>query len=289
MKRIISTVIAFFLLLTLVACGSPDSSDTPSGSSSNTNTVNPKDVTISETVLLDEGGVKITAKSFDPDSLFGPEIKVLIENNSDKDLTIQTRKSSVNGYMAETMFSADVVAGKKANDSITFMSSELEACGIETIADFEFAFHIFTTADWEPYLDSSMIQLKTSAADSYQYSFDDSGEIAYNDGGVKIVVKGLSEDASFMGSSILVYLENNSGRDITVQARDVSVNGFMLDPIFSSDVLNNKHAVSTITFLSDDLATNEITKIETVELSFHIFDYSDWDTIADTDIVTLTF
>lgn len=289
MKRVFPIIAAFLLLLSLVACGSSDSSDTPSGSSNNTNTANPKDITISETVLLDEGGVKITAKSLDSDSLFGPEIKVLIENNSDKDLTIQTRKASVNGYMTETMFSVDVVAGKKVNDSIVFMSSALASCGIETIADFEFAFHIFTTADWETYLDSSMIQLKTSIASTYQYTFDDSGDIVYNSGGIKIVAKGFAEEDSFMGPSMLVYLENDSGRDITVQARDVSVNGFMIDPIFSSDILNGKRAVSTITFMSEDLDANEITKIETLELSFHIFDFLDWDTIADTDIITLSF
>ena len=55
------------------------------------------EATISETVLLDESGVKITAKSLSEDELFGTELKLMIENNSGKDLTFQCRNYSVNG------------------------------------------------------------------------------------------------------------------------------------------------------------------------------------------------
>ena len=123
--------------------------------------------------------MKITAKSLDEDSLFGPELKLLLENNSGKDLTFQCRNASVNGYMIEPMMSVDVVDGKKANDSLIFMKSDLDACGIDMIADMEFSFHIFDTNEWEDYLDTDVIPLKTSAADTYEYTFDDSGDLAY--------------------------------------------------------------------------------------------------------------
>ena len=258
---------------------------------STTSTVSPNKAetpTITETVLVDEPGVKITAKSLKDDSLFGPEIKLLIENNSGKDLTFQARNSSVNGYMISTMMSVDVADGKKANDAMTFSNSELEACGIDTIADMEFSFHIFTTEDWDTYLDTSVIQLKTSAAETYEYTYDDSGDIAYEKNEVKIVVKGLQDD-SILGPGIVVYIENTGNKNITVQARTVSINGFMVDPLFSSDVLAGKRCVDSITFLSSDLEENEITEIETVELSFHIFNSENWNTIADTDTVTITF
>lgn len=299
MKRILSVLLAVLLLMSLVGCsGSPsDGTQTPD------NTVNsgdiqdneqkvdtePTDVSIEETVLLDEAGVKITAKSLNMDNWSGVEIKLLIENNSGQDLTIQCRNSSVNGYMVETIMSADVVNEKKANDSLTFMKSDLEACGIETIADMEFSFHIFTTENWDTYLDTPQIKLKTSAADTYTYTFDDSGTLAYEGNGIKIIVKGLSDDESIFGPGIVVYIENNSDKDITVQTRNSSINGFMADTIFSADVTVGKHAVDAITIMSSDLEENAITEIETVELSFHLFDMNTWDTIADTDQITLTF
>ena len=309
MKKILSLLMAAALAVSLVACTSSlkDELKEPAGVSASSDTDASTDetseeteeskaeqepakteATISETVLLDESGVKITAKSLSEDELFGTELKLMIENNSGKDLTFQCRNSSVNGYMMDAMMSVDVADGKKANDAMTFMSSDLETCGIEAIADMEFSFHIFTTEDWDTHLDTPKIQLKTSIADSYEYKFDDSGDVAYEGNDIKIVVKGLSEDDSIFGPGIVVYLENNGKKDITVQARDVSVNGFMIDGIFSSSVASGKRAIDSITFMKSDLEENDITSIEDVELSFHIYD-GDMETIADTDTVTITF
>lgn len=246
-------------------------------------------VTIEEKVLVDEAGVKITAKGLNEYGIFGPEVKLLIENNSGKDLTFQCRDTSVNGYMVQNMMSVDVVDGKKANDALYLMSSDLEMCGIDQIADIELSFHIFTTEDWEDYLDTQMIKIETSIASEYEYGFDDSGDLAYEENGMKVVIKGLSENSSIIGPGIIVYIENNSDKDITVQTRDVSINGFMVETLFSTDVLIGKHAVSAITFLSSELEENGITEIETVELSFHIFDSNEWETIADTEAITINF
>lgn len=303
MKKILSILTAAALAMSLVACDSSTDDDAsasgnmqqPSDISSSSpaaeETAPPEEqkAAISETVLLDEAGVKITAKSLDPDALFGAEIKLLIENGSGQDLTFQCRNASVNGYMVETMMSVEVVAGKKANDSLTFMRSDLDTCGIGAIADMEFSFHIFTTEGWDAYLDTPQIQLKTTISDNYEYTFDDSGDLVYDGNDIKVVIKGLVEDNSILGPCIVVYIENNSGKNITVQTRDVSINGFMVNPVFSSDVVTGKHALDTITFLSSELEENEITAIETAELSFHIFESDGWDTIADSDAIAISF
>lgn len=244
---------------------------------------------IEEQVILDEQGVKITAKSLDKSGIMGPAIKLLIENESGQDITVQARDVSVNGYMVDTVFSADVVNGKKSNDTLTFSSSDLKSAGIDTIADMEFSFHVFDTGTWDGILDSDLIQIKTAAADSYEYKFDDSGEVAYEGNGVKVVIKGLNEKDSIFGPGVVVYISNESDNAITVQSRDVSVNGFMLDPIFSADVAAGKHAIDSITFMSNQLQENEIENIEDIELSFHIYDAKSWDTIEDTDTVKITF
>ena len=305
MKRTLTIVLAFMLAVSLVGCGGPsggevkepsnvttgnNAEDTQQGEQSGRPEEPAKtEVTISEAVLVDEAGVKIIAKSLATDGFFGPEIKLLIENNSGKDLTFQCRNASVNGYMVETMMSVDVVNGKKANDSLTFMESDFEACGIEAIADIEIAFHIFDMAEWETYLDTDAIQIKTSVADTFEYTYDDSGDLAYEGNGIKIVVKGLAEDESLFGPSIVVYIENTGDKDVTVQTRDVSINGFMVDAMFSCDVVAGKRAVDTITFMESDLEENEITAIEDVELSFHVFDMAEWETIVDTEVVSIIF
>lgn len=305
MKRILIVIIAVLMMVSLVACGgtsdgeiqkasnvSTGNTEVPENNNdSNSKTEQPveTEVTIEETVLVDEGGVKITAKSLSMDEIFGAELKLLFENNSGKDLTIQCRNASVNGYMVETMLSVDIVNGKNANDAITFMESDFDACGITDIADMEFAFHMFTTSDWETYLDTAQIQLKTSIAETYEYTFDDSGDVAYDANGIKVIIKGLADNDSIFGPGILVYIENNTDKVFTVQSRDVSINGFMVDTVFSCDVMSGKKAVDTVTFLSSELEENQITAIEDVELSFHIFDTESWDDIVDTDVVSISF
>ena len=313
MKRIFALLIALSLAIGMVGCMSEPQSDLvepndvatqPAGDGGSVEnggqepaTDASQDVvtassshteTISETVLVDQNGIKITAKSLDFDGFMGPELKLLIENSSGKSLTFQSSNASVNGYMVETIMSVDVADGKKANDSLTFSSTDLNLCGIETVADMEFSFHIFDAESWDTYLDTEPIKLETSAASGYTYTFDDSGTAVYEGNDVRIVLKGLSSD-SWLGQELVVYIENNSGRGITVQTRDVSVNGFMMEPIFSRDVAPGKHAIDGITFMDSDFEDNGITDIETVELSFHIFDLETWDTIVDTEPVTVTF
>ncbi len=300
MKRTLVFILVVILVISLAACGESSTGEVKEPSNvtignndeiqqeTATQENNVTEVTINEAVLVDESGVKITAKRLDK-SFMGTEIKLLIENNSGKDLTFQCRNASVNGYMVDTMMSVDVVNGKKANDSLTFMESDFDLCGIDVIADIELAFHIFDTAEWETYLDTDVIRIKTSIADTFEYIYDDSGDLAYEGNGAKVVVKGLAENESIFGPSIVVYIENNGEKNITVQTKDVSINGFMVDAIFSSDVVAGKRAVDTITFMETDLDENEITSIDDVELSFHIFDSDKWDTIVDTEVVKITF
>lgn len=243
---------------------------------------------IEETVLLEEEGIRITAKSLDTDAVFGPELKLLIENDSDQDLIVQCNSASVNGYMVGTMMSVDVANGKKANDALTFMTSDLEKCGITTIADMEIMFRVFDSESWDTYLDSEPIKILTSAAEDFTYTFDDSGDLAFEDDEITIRVLGLVED-EIWGPSVRVSIQNKSDRTLTVQTHDVSVNGFMVDPMFSCDVNAGKWAVSDISFLKSDLESNDITAIESLELSFHIFNWDSWDQSTETEVVTIDF
>jgi len=262
-------------------------------STSSTSTDNSADtsdnaVTVEQTVLVDQDNVVITATGMD-ESVFGPELKLLIENNSDTNLTFQVRNASVNGYMVDTMMSEDVAAGKKSNTEITFTTSGLKECGIDTFANMEFSFHIFTTDGWDDYLDTDAITVETSAAATYTQTIDDSGEAFYDSDGIKIVGKGLSSDDSIFGPGLIIYIENNSDTDRTVQVIDTSVNGFMIDTVMSQDVVAGKKAITAVTFLSNSLEENSITDITSVETSFHIFDTEDWSNEIDTDPITINF
>ena len=48
------------------------------------------DESINEQVLVDQDGIKITATEYVTDSIWGDGIKLLVENNSDRDYTIDS-------------------------------------------------------------------------------------------------------------------------------------------------------------------------------------------------------
>lgn len=133
----------------------PESEPTPSPSPDNGSGAEPDN---SSSVILDSQGVKITAKGITEDEDLGPQLKLLIENNSGKDLEIQCRDAAVNDFMVETTISAVVLNGKKANDKIIFDKASLEENGIKDISKIEFSFHIFEKGKFDTtYLDSKPI------------------------------------------------------------------------------------------------------------------------------------
>ncbi len=273
------------------ATEAPDSAaSTDNTATAKTNTDATADITVDEQVVFDQDGIRITIKELDTeDSFFGPALKVLVENGSSENITVQVRNVSINDIVVESTFSCDVASGKMANDEIMFMSSSLEAANVEIIKNFEFCFHIFDSESWETIIDSQPIIVETSADPAYIQDVDDSGTVVLDQDGIKLVVKNLDVTGSYWGADLYVYVENNSQNDITIQTRDVSVNGFMVDPIFSCDVPMGKKAFDSISFMQSDLEDNAITDITTLELSFHVFDSNNWNTILDTEATVIEF
>lgn len=237
-------------------------------------------------VLLDKRGLVITATGLDKTGEQGPALNVSIRNRSESDVTIQTRDASINGYMMDTSFSVTVAAGQEARESILFLASRMERSGIETIADMEFSFHILDQ-NRVTFLDSDAATVRTSAADTYQYRFDDSGEELYNENGVRIISKGLSENESVFGPGLVLFIENTTDRAVTIQAGDVSVNGSAVDAIFSEDVLAGKRSVAAVTLLSTSLQDNGIGEIRNVKFYLHVVDRDQRTTLFDTAPFTI--
>jgi hypothetical protein len=99
---------------------------------------------------------------------------------------------------------------------------------------------------WETITLSGPVTIATNAAGTETQRFDDSGYPLLDQNGLRVVVRGDAEEELLGQGYIPVFLENHTGRDITVQLRDVSVNGFMIDPYFSCDMADGTVAYATI-------------------------------------------
>lgn len=307
MKKLSILILTLSLFLVLSSCSSPSGDvndktptnqpvETQSNQNDSTETqpvekseADNSNITLSEQVIYEGNDVKITVAGFNNDDFYGPSIKVLIENNSTKNITFQTANSSLNGVMIETMFSSDVAAGKKANDSIIFYSSDCEIAGITTIKDIEFSLVIFDTETWDDIVSSDLISLTTSAEASFEQKYDDTGFVILDSDEVKVVAKKLNSSDSFWGSDLYLYMENNTSNSIVIQASDVSINGFMVDPLFSCSITAGKKAFDTMVFMESDLTNNAITDITDLELKLVVLESDSYETIKETDIITLSF
>lgn len=255
----------------------PDTSDASNAS---------PDISIEEQVLLDQDGLKVTATGYEVDSIWGDGVKLLIENNGTKDIGLGCTALIVNDYMITDLFSETVSAGNKANETLNLSSSGLKAAGIENVGKIEIYFHTFDPDSYMTISDFDCITIKTSMYDSMDTTPNDSGQELYNANGIKIVGKYVDE-SSFWGAAVLLYIENNSGKNAIIQCDDMSINGYMVTPLFSSTVYDGKKAIDDITILSSDLEDNGITSVKDLELKFKIID-EDFMNSVESDAITFS-
>lgn len=244
------------------------------------------DITIEEQVLIEQDGLKITAKEYVSDSIWGDSLKLLLENDSDSSLGVGCDALIVNDFMISDLFSSTIAPGKKANEDMNLSTSELEAAGIENIGKIELYFHTFDPDTYMTITEFDCVTIETSAFDSMDSTVDDSGQELYNDNGVRIVGKYVDEN-SIWGTAVLLYIENNSGKNVIVQCDDMSINGFMVTPYFSCTVYDEKKAVDDITILSSDLEDNGITSVDDIELVFKVLD-ENFSTIDQSDPISFS-
>lgn len=308
-KWVLPVVIALVIIIVVACAGGGDETKQPSnvqgdpGTNSTTdnntgnenqnndsNGSNPSvDVTLAETEVYNKDGIVITATKIE-DNLFGPTVTFSITNDSSKNIVVTTRSLSVNGYMMEaSALYSDVAAGKKANESMILMASELDQAGIETVADIEFYINI---SDSETYMDietSDLIKLSTSASGSFEQTVNDSGDVVYDSNGVRVVCQGLKQDVIWDGT-VVFFMENNGSQPVTVYAESVSVNGYMVDVSLYSDLRPATRSISGMYILDlTDLGIESIDGIESIEFTLRIVNADNWNEIDTTDPIVLEF
>lgn len=313
MKKIISLLLILCCIMSLVACGKKNgetgsaTSDRSEDSQSESGTSEPEssepsepsdeklepfsqDATLSETVMVDENGVKITATglSYNND---GVALELTIENNSGKDLSFISGSTgyscnSVNGYMiADGYLNCDVANGKIANDSISFSYDAMMLYGIHEIADMEIGFDI-SDADYNSTYTGPR-QVKTSQYDSYDYSKDCyqesitspaamntfaydinsfSQDALYDVNGMKLLSSAMmiNQDGE---SVLLLELENTTEDMVYVSTSDIAMNGLVVNSgDWSSIAINSGKRAIVDVDLSSILASEywEIYGIEDV-------------------------
>lgn len=201
MKKLICVLLAIVMLLGLTACGKSKTETAEPEKADMTATETVDDVTdvteemeetdvqdstesseelpefdqsaiIETTVILDQDNIKVTATALEYDD-YSANLKLSLENNSDKTLTFSTNTlgfsgNSINGFMIpDGYFNSEIAPGKKANETTTFSYDYLQLFGINEIADIVLGIRV-TDEDYNETIYPDC-QIKTSIADSYTY------------------------------------------------------------------------------------------------------------------------
>lgn len=288
MNRKIKIILLVICILSfgVMALGSGES-DSDGKDVGNVTTAEKNTITIEEQLLFDTEGIKVTATEYVTDSIWGDGIKLLIENNSDKSVTLSCDVLIVNNYMISDLFVSDIAPGKKSNETLYLSSSELKAAGIESVGQVEIYFYTYDTETYDRIFEFDAVTIKTSEFDTMDTTADNVGTELYNENGIRIVGKTVDED-SFWGAAILLYCENTTGKNVSLYVDEMSINGFMMTPYFYTTIYDQKKSIDDITILSTELEENGIEKIEDVELKFHVYDNDTLDTIVDTQAISFT-
>lgn len=244
-------------------------SHTPITSKGPEETIKPspiEEILVDEELVFDDEDIKIWVKSFDDNGIFGPSLELLIENNREEDIMVQVRGTTVNDVVVNTIFSVNVSAGKEASKDITLMQSSLDKAGIELVKDIELRFVISDGDNWATILATDPIKISTSVDPSFKQEYDDSGQLILDQDGIRIIVRGIDNEDTLWGASVELFIENNQDQGIRVQAKDVSVNGFAIDSLLSSEIPASKKAYAEISFAEADLKEHDIKTIEEIEI-----------------------
>lgn len=238
--------------------------------------------TISNEVIVDDSNCSFIITEATTDSIWGFTLKVYCENKTaDKNLMFSLNEVSVNGYMVDPFWATQVAAGKKANDEVSFSSDRFDEIGITSADEITFSLRIYDYDDWsaDPLIEETYIVYPTGLSPDEVVSpnrlSSPNETVVVDNDQVSFIILGTSTD-SIWGYTLICYLENKTDKTLMYSWNDVSVNGFMADPYWASDVAPGKKSYCSISFSNSEFEKNGITEVNSIEYSLRIFDSDDW-------------
>ena len=290
MKKILSLILALLLAFSmLTACSSeetalttrpPENEAEPEAGSSLevVETEAPAPATaINEIVIYDENNIKITATGLDFGTMFGAEVKFLLENNTDKNIALSGDYFAVNGITLYGSLYIEAAAGKKANGALTIFTDDLQRAQITDLATISSGTaYIFDTDSYET-LYQVPFALETTANSTYTQPIDESGELLFEQNGVTIIAQTMSD--SLTGKTVQLFVKNETGKDINISGENISVNGFTLDAWLYDTIYKDTVSYCLLELYSTSLEENNIETVEEITFTVSIIDPVSYSTL----------
>lgn len=304
MRKVIAILLALFMSISVAACGGSASDNIASGADKADSTAStektdqetteateetttetpaeptPAPVSFEEMTVVDNEECLIKITGLDPDDLWGYNVKVYLENRSaDKTYMFSLLDSAVNGVEANGVLATTVAPGKKTNDTITFYSGDDSLAEIERFTDIELTFRVYDSEDWA----ADEVAVETvhvypygeENATVYVREAQPNDVVLVDNDNVTVIAAGSHTD-SIWGFVVELYLVNKTDKQVMFSAEDVSVNGYMADPYWATQVGAGHTAFSSMSWSDSTLEENGIESFEEIEMTIRAYDYNDW-------------
>ena len=280
MKKIVATVLAMMMVTSLIACGEAkkdDNNDKSGGKTENSGS----QIDFEEVLVVDNEECTIKITGIEEEAFWGNTLKVYVENKSeDKTYMVAVQNASVNGVETDPLFSAEIAAGKKANEEMHFMDSTLEENGVGKFTDIEITFRVYDSNDWlaeEVAIETVHIYpYGEEKAETFVREEQESDIVLVDNESVKVVVVGCEKNETW-GYQVEMFLVNKTDANVMFSTDEVSVNGFMVNPLFATDVSAGKCTFSNMTIFESDLEENSIKDVTDIEFMIRAYDADNWD------------
>ena len=232
-------------------------------------------------ILVDNSYITVTAIKTGYTSLGGYEISLYIVNKTtDTDISITTEDESINGVIIDPFFSTSVPAGKCKFITMSWSSSALSNNCIKTCTDIEMNIRAYDSNNWtrEDFVNQTIHIYPYGEDNAISYVRDSQdADIVLVDNDyatVTVVSHGFNSYGSY---EIKLFIVNKTDDiKISVNTDEESINGFMMDPFYSTSLIAGKCKFSTLSWSSTALEKNEITEVEIIEFLLTVSDYNDW-------------
>lgn len=289
MKRISAFILAAALCILASGCGGEEELPTkPANITVPTRTdsgMTEQPPVLAEQVIFDKDGIRITVKGMEENTMTGTDIRILVENGTDRNLVFSGDLFVVNGITVPGYLYAEVAAGTKTNDAIELYTDVLKSAGIGKIGTLRgYDTRIVDTDSYETLM-VVPLELTTAYASEGEFVPDETGVELFRGEEITVIAQMISEE--FYGRTAQLLVKNGTGKDIIVEAENISVNGYTLDAWLYDTVVADTVRYCQLDLFESGLLENGIDQIDTISFRLNFLDAVSFETIAQTETLTV--
>lgn len=300
-KLILLTLVAAMLVAALSGCtllaagiiaGEDDTtaSDSPSESQSASNsgpTIDETNAEIEETVLYSDDEYTITVTGIEKD-WSDTVLKLLVENRTDRNIALKGNYFIVNGITIPGWMYIEVAAQKKSNGELRLYENAMETAGISQVATLiAYESEILDADDLFGYTKDMPLTINTSLAGNYEQKINDEGSLIWENNGISITSQ-VVNDSRFL-HRVQLFIRNDTDKNISLTADNISVNGFTLSGLLLENVAAGSVAFGDLLVSESELEDNGIKEIEEVSFTIKATPADDiFTTLAESPELTVT-